>query len=188
LLHFKVFTVTHFLKIAFVAIAVLLTGCAANVQRSGASVTTAVLSRDAKSKIVLVVRGSDAVAKSADWPLMREEWRAAMSQAAAAQGLAYADQPDPDKTPRAAGAGTLVTVMVNDYRYVATGTRYGLGVFTGNAFVNSEVTFADFKTGRVVGSRKYDTSSSAMQGVFSAMTSKQVQGIATEIVKDVSSW
>jgi hypothetical protein len=174
---------THFLKIAFVALTVLLAGCAANVQRSGASATTSVLSTEAKSKIVLVVRGSDAVAKSADWPLMREEWRAAMSQAAAAQGLAFAHQ---EKDIRAAGPGTLVTVTVNDYRYVATGTRYGLGVFTGNAFVNSEVTFADFKTGRVVGSHRYDTSSSAMQGVFSAMTSKQVQGIATEIVKDVA--
>jgi hypothetical protein len=179
---------THFLKIAVLVFAVLLTGCAANVQRSGAQATTASLSLQAKSKIVLLVRGSDAVAKSADWPLMREEWRAAMSQAAAAQGLAFAEQPDPEKAPRATGAGTLVTVMVNDYRYVAAGTRYGLGVFTGNAFVNSDVTFADFETGRVVGNRKYDTSSSAMQGIFSAMTSKQVQGIAAEIVKDVSGW
>jgi hypothetical protein len=179
---------THFLKIAFMLFAVLLTGCAAHVQRSGAQATTASLSLEAKSKIVLLVRGGDAVARSADWPLMREEWRAAMSQAAADQGLAFADQPDPEKAPRATGAGTLVTVMVNDYRYLAAGTRYGLGVFTGNAYVNSEVTFADFKTGRVVGSRQYDTSSSAMQGVFSAMTSKQVQGIATEIVKDVVGW
>lgn len=175
----------HFLKIAFVVFVVLLTGCAAQVQRSGSNVAAASLPAEAKSKIVLVVRGSDAVARSADWPLMREEWRAALSQAAAAQGLGFAYQ---EKEPRTAGTGTLVTVMVSDYRYVATGTRYGLGVFTGNAFVNSEVTFADFKTGRVVGSRQYNTSSSAMQGVFSAMTSKQVQGIATEIVKDVGSW
>jgi hypothetical protein len=178
----------HCLKIVFITLAVLLTGCAANVQRSGANAGTSALSLDAKSKIVLVVRGSDAVAKSANWPLMREEWYAAVSQAAAAQGLAFTYQPDPDKAPRAAGPGTLVTVMVNDFRYVATGTRYGLGVFTGNAFVNSEVTFSDVKTGRVAGKRNYDTSSSFMQGVFSAMTSKQVQGIATEIVKDVSAW
>lgn len=179
---------THCLKIIVITLAVLLTGCAANVQRSGASATASALPLDAKSKIVLIVRGSDAVSKSADWPLMREEWHAAMSQAAAAQGLAFSYQADPDKAPRAASTGTLVTVMVNDYRYVATGTRYGLGVFTGNAYVNSEVTFADAKTGRVAGKRNYDTSSSLMQGVFSAMTSKQVQGIATEIVKDVGSW
>jgi len=40
-------------------------------------------------------------------------------------------------------------------------------------------------SGRVLGSRKYSTSSTAWQGIFSAMTSKQVQAISEEIVAEV---
>ena len=50
----------------------------------------------------------------------------------------------------------------------------------------SLVTFADLKTGRAAGTRKYNTTSSAWQGIFSALTTKQVEGMCTEIVKEVA--
>ena len=46
---------------------------------------------------------------------------------------------------------------------------------TGNAFIKSKVQFRDLVTGDVLGKRSYDTTSTAWQGVFSAMTEKQVQ-------------
>jgi hypothetical protein len=57
---------------------------------------------------------------------------------------------------------------------------------TGNAFVNAKVSFRDLNTGQVWGERHYDTSSTAWQGVFSAMTDKQVKAIGKEIVTTLS--
>lgn len=172
----------RFLNITVVAVLVLLTGCAASVQRSGLAEAPLALPAAAKSRIVLVVRGSEAAAKSADWELMRAEWRSAMSSAAAAKGIAFAYQ---EAESKPAGEGTAVTVRINDYRYLSTGARYGLGVMTGNAYLDTDVSFTDLRSGRAAGTRKYNTSSSAWQGIFSAMTSKQVEGICLAIVDDV---
>jgi hypothetical protein len=75
---------------------------------------------------------------------------------------------------------------VNDYRWVSTGARIGFGVFTGNAFVDAKIRFLDLKTGQPFGEQSINTSSSTMQGVFSAMTDKQLQAIAKEIVADIN--
>ncbi len=173
---------TLFLKTALLAFVVLLTGCAASVQRPATAEAPLNLPAAAKSRIVLTVRGSEAAAKSADWELMRAEWRTAMSTAAAAKGMAFAWQEGEAR----GGEGTAVTVRINDYRYLSTGARYGLGVMTGNAYLDTDVSFTDLKSGRAAGTRKYNTSSSAWQGVFSAMTSKQVEGICAAIVEDVA--
>jgi hypothetical protein len=77
-------------------------------------------------------------------------------------------------------------VKVDDYRYLSTGARYGFGVFAGNAFINADAQFRDLQSGRTLGTRKYNTSSSAWQGIFSAMTSKQVEAICNQIVSDIS--
>jgi len=52
---------------------------------------------------------------------------------------------------------------------------------TGNAFINSKVQFVDLSNGSALGERSYDTSSTAWQGAFSAMTDKQVRAICKEI-------
>ena len=175
---------TRFLQVSFLAFMVLLTGCAANVQRSGADAAPLALATGGKSQIVLMVSGSEAAAQSGDWELMRAEWRRSMAAAAAARGINFVYQDAPTKT--SIDAGTHVNVKVNDYRFISTGTRYALGVFSGNAYVNTDVTFSEAKSGRVVGTRKYDTTSSFMQGAFSAMTIKQVEAMCTEIVKEVA--
>jgi hypothetical protein len=56
---------------------------------------------------------------------------------------------------------------------------------TGNAYVDSSVQFRNLKTGALLGERKYNTSSSAWQGIFAPMTEKQVQAIATQIVNEI---
>jgi hypothetical protein len=81
--------------------------------------------------------------------------------------------------------GTLVVVKVKDYRYISQGARHALGVFIGNAYVDSVVGFFDLKTGKRIGVRSYKTSSTAWQGIFSAMTEQQVQNICNEIVSDI---
>jgi hypothetical protein len=171
-----------FLPLALV-LAGLLAGCAATVQRPPESQSRIEIPAAAARKIVLVVQGSDVAARSDDWEPLRGEWRTAMATAAAAAGLDFEWRESLVNLPR--GPGTAVVVKVNDYRYLSTGARYGLGAFAGNAYVDADVAFRELPSGRTLGSRKYSTSSSAWQGIFSAMTSKQVEAISQEIVSEI---
>lgn len=138
----------------------------------------------AAKRIVLVVKGSKVSSDSKDWELLRAEWRRAIAGAASNAGMTFSYQ---ESAPQpSAEVATLVTVNVNDYRYVSPGARYGFGVMTGNAFIDADVSFAELPSGKLVGTRKYNTSSTAWQGIFSAMTEKQIQAISAEIVKEVS--
>lgn len=107
-----------------------------------------------------------------------------MKAAAAEAGVKYMEQEiaaRPTNEP-----GTLVTVHVNDYRYLSPGARYGFGVMTGNAYMNSQVRFTDLKSGGPYGERTYNTSSSAWEGIFSAMTAKQIEAICKQIVAEIA--
>jgi hypothetical protein len=61
-----------------------------------------------------------------------------------------------------------------------------LGVMTGNAFINAQVGFRDLKTGETWATKTYDTKSSARNGVFAAMTTKQVRAMCHEMLGEVS--
>jgi hypothetical protein len=160
----------------------LLAGCAATVQKSGDAAPLKIDEPSARS-IVLNMSGSKAALESADWEQMKGEWRAAFKVEATKGGatLEFQDgQPKPTGKP-----GTLVVVHLNDYRYLSPGARYGFGVMTGNAYLDSKVSFLNLQSGKPYGERVYNTSSSAWQGIFSAMTEKQVQAIAKEIFDEI---
>ena len=70
--------------------------------------------------------------------------------------------------------------------FVALGAGVMLGVMTGNAFINAQVGFRDLKTGETWTTKTYDTKSSAWNGVFAAMTTKQVRAMCHEILGEVS--
>jgi hypothetical protein len=163
----------------------LLSGCAANVVKSqapGAAAQVRIPPQSAKA-LVLNIQGKPAAMQAADWAAFRGEWSSAVSAEASAHAIPFSLQ---DGEARPTGQdGTLVSVFVNDYHYVSSGARYGLGVFTGNAYIDATVRFVDLKTGRPFGEEAVNTSSSAWQGVFSAMTDKQLQAIAKDIVGDV---
>jgi hypothetical protein len=92
-----------------------------------------------------------------------------------------------DGPPQPTGSeGALVVVNVVDYRYVSIGARVIFGIMTGNAFINAQVGFRDLKTGETWATKTYDTKSSAWNGVFAAMTTKQVRAICHEILGEVS--
>ena len=162
-----------------------LAGCAATVQRAPADAGAAVRVPAQSSKnIVLNVTGSPAAVQSKDWEAFKGEWRSALGGAATAAGARFSAQ---DGAPRPmAEPGTLVVVDVADYRYLTPGARFGLGIMTGNAYIDTKVRFVDLRTGAPLGERAYNTSSSAWQGVFSAMTDKQVQAISKEIVSEIN--
>lgn len=156
-----------------------LSGCAARMEKPANEAPLRV-GTGAASKLVLNLNGSTVATTADDWEEMKGIWRDAFSQQAKSAGVAYGFQ-DGAASPTGE-EGTLLAVYINDYRNVSTGARFGFGVMTGNAFVDSKVGFLDLKSGEVWGEQPYNTSSTAWQGVFSAMTSKQVEAICEKMV------
>ncbi|MFK7962420.1 MAG: hypothetical protein AB8C46_00490 [Burkholderiaceae bacterium] len=174
-----------FQRVVPVFVALAISGCAASVQQSGGEDTAIRVPVEAAKRIVLVMDGTQVVTSSEDWGAFVSEWQAAISGAAAAQGLDYTYRVPgkaPDDLP-----GTEVLVFVNDYRYLTESTRALAGIFSGNAFTDSTVTYSVLPGGQKAGTKTYKTTSSALQGIFSAMTTKQVRALAQQIVNDVIS-
>lgn len=156
-----------------------LSGCAARMEKPDGQAPIRV-GAQAATKLVLSLNGSDVATTADDWETMKGVWRDAFSQEAKNSGIAYAFQ---DGAAKHTGEdGTLLAVYVNDYRYVSKGARFGLGVMTGNAFIDSKVRFINLKDGELWGEQPYNTSSTAWEGVFSAMTAKQVEAICKKMI------
>lgn len=169
--------------LTLLAVGLALTGCASTVQKSGQSAPTPVGAATGKS-IVLNMTGSTDSTTAGDWNDFKGLWREACRKDAAAAGAIFSMQ---EGEPKPTGdAGTLVVVNVADYRYISTGARIMLGVMTGNAYINAQVTFRDLKSGDVRARETYDTKSSAWGGVFAAMTTKQVSAMCHEIVGEIT--
>lgn len=169
----------------------LLAGCAANVTRTDApaagGTAAAAPARIAvpagtRNLHVMLVPGPK-LQRDENWAALREEWITSLTAASGPQkitGLLV------DAEPAAVPEGTvLARVLVNDYRYVSQAKRYGLGIFSGNAFLDLDIEFFAPPGKQPIGTRKFSTSSSAWQGVFSAMTPKQVEAVVGEIVREV---
>lgn len=167
---------------AALSAAVLLSSCAASV-RNPASTASLQKGSEKVSKIALTMTGSSESRGSKDWEHFKAEWKTAMASSTSSAGLGYSYHETEPKT--GAGQTTSVVVSVKDYRYVSPAARYGFGVMTGNAYVDATASFRDLKSGKSLGTKSYSTTSTAWQGVFSAMTDKQVKAICDQIVEDV---
>jgi uncharacterized lipoprotein YajG len=100
--------VTHVLKLILISTILILTGCAATVQRQIGSEPDLAISAPATKRVVMVVQGSAVSANSTDWEQLRAEWRSAMAASTTAAGLSFAYQ---ETVPTSsADAGTLVVV------------------------------------------------------------------------------
>ena len=170
-----------YILLAMVGIA--LTGCAATVKKAD-NATPVKVGAGATKMLVLNMTGSKDSTESTDWEPFKGLWRQALKEDAVTLGAPFSAQ---EGEPQSTGqAGTLIVVDVADFRYLSTGMRYGFGIMTGNAYVQAKVSFRDLKTGETWDERHYDTTSTAWQGIFSAMTEKQVRAICKEIVADLS--
>ena len=173
----KIFTVLLTLWLA------LLTGCAAIVTQSSPVTQPLNVSAGSEQYIVLNVTGSKVATESKDWAGFKSIWHDAMKAEVAAIGPRLTIQEGDMKISEE--PGTLVVVYINDYRWVSAGARFAFGIMTGNAFVDSKVNFIDLHSGKQIGEQNYNTSSSAVQGIFAAMTDKQVAAICKEIVTKI---
>jgi hypothetical protein len=176
--------VQRWINLVCAAVVVALAGCAATVQAPSAGPKLTVSAAAAK-QLVLVVDGSKVAKESKDWEAFRGEWRIAIEAAAKEAGITaqFRDTVTAAATQQPA---VLAVVNINDYRYITQGARFAVGIMTGNAFVDAEVSFSELPGNVSAGTRKYNTASSAGQGIFAAMTEKQIKAICDAIVKEVA--
>ena len=170
------------LKALSIIVAVALSSCAATVTKPTGEARP-LAGSVTPTGVALLITGSPTIQVSADWNTFRAEWRTAFASAATAAGLpfTYLEAEGGDQPPGV----VLARVTVNDYRYLTSGARYGFGVMTGNAYINANAEFFEFPGRQSIGTRTYATSSSAWEGVFSAMTDKQVLAISNAMIQEI---
>lgn len=168
------------LALSLVMAVSMLAGCAASVKTGGSS--SLAIQESAKQNLVVNFRGNEKVQQNHDWPTLKRDWSDALQ--VEAQRAGYKISEAKELQP---GDGVGIAINVTNFRYLTTGARYGAGVMVGNAWVNSSADFSDLSSGKLLGTRTYDTSSSAWEGVMSAMTQEQVQAIAKQIISDIKS-
>jgi hypothetical protein len=162
----------------------LLSGCAATVKKPDGAAPVPVGTKAPGKNVVLNLTGSAETTAAKDWTGFKGIWKDECSDEFHEAEAQFSMQDGP---PQATGSdGALVVVNVVDYRYVSIGARVMFGIMTGNAFINAQVGFRDLKTGEIWTTKTYDTTSSAWNGVFAAMTTKQVRAMCHEILGEVS--
>jgi hypothetical protein len=160
----------------------LLSGCAASVKSGGTEALT--IEESAKKNLVVNIQGNGKVRQNDDWIRLRQEWNEALKNEADRAGYHLTESHVANPAEK---EGVGIKINVTNFRYLTPGSRYVAGVMVGNAWINSSADYSDLKSGRLIGTRTYDTSSSAWEGVMSAMTQEQVEAIAQQIISDIKS-
>jgi hypothetical protein len=168
------------LSVLVAVAALFLGGCAASVKQGGSE--SLAIPDAAKTNLIVSFKGDSTVESDSDWHLFKGAWTGALKQEAAAAGYTASEPGSPSAQ---SDSGVLVVINVSKFRYLSAGARYAGGIMVGNAWVNSEADFLDLKTRQKLGYRTYETSSSAWEGVASAMTEKQLQAISKQIIADI---
>jgi hypothetical protein len=174
----------HSRLILSLGLVLLLAGCASTVKKEDGGAPVPVGTKAPGKHVVLNLTGSDVTTSAKDWKGFKGIWSDECSDEFHEAQAEFSIQ---DGAPQPTGSdGALVVVNVVDYHYVSIGARVMFGVMTGNAFINAQVAFRDLKTGDAWTTKTYDTKSSAWNGVFAAMTTKQVRAMCHEILGEVS--
>ncbi len=159
-------------------------GCAATVSRDAPATSAPSISTAASQQVFMEVAAAAGVGTNPDWDAFLEEWQTSMTAAASSKGARFA-LAKPGASPKGETA-VLVRMTVNEFQYVSQAKRYAVGIFSGNASLDVDVEFIELPQGKSLGKRKFQTSSSAWQGVFAAMTPKQVEAVSKEIIGEIA--
>src|SRR5690349_10688405 len=130
---------------ALAAAVAFLTGCAANVKKGYAVEGSVRIPHESRQKIVLNMSGPPRSSGSRDWEAFKGEWNGSFQAQANLASLGFEVQTG--KAKPTGEPGTLLDVYVDDYRYLSPGARYGFGIMTGNAYIESRIRFLDLRTG-----------------------------------------
>lgn len=180
---------------ATVATALLMGGCASNRGSGPAASGTTTSSAEAAPRLaapvaipaaaarslVVAMTGPKQVVEAKDWGDFKREWRDTFADHAKAANVDFRFvEGDLPATPQAAD-GTVLRVDVADYRMVGIGARIMFGIMTGNAFIDAKLSYTNQRDGAVLGEQQFNTTSSALSGIFAKVTPQQVDSIATEV-------
>lgn len=163
--------------------ALLLSGCAATVSRTGASGAPLQISPASTAHLSLQVQAAPGMVSSGDWDTLRNDWRESMGQSAGLAGMGYTWL-EASAAP-SSRSGVLAVVKVQNFRYVSAAARVGMGVLGGDAHLNAEVSFYELPDKRLLGTRTYGTTTKFSEGIFSAASRKQVEAMTKEIVAEI---
>lgn len=161
---------------------VLLAGCAASVRTSGDAEPLAI-PLESRSTVAVQFSGSGKVLANPQWGRLTASWRGALQREASNVGYRLSAPRGDYSSPAPA---TLLRIEVSNFRYLTSDMRFSFGVMTGNAWVDAKVEYIDAETGALYGSRTYNTSSSAWEGVLSAMTDEQLAALSREIISEIA--
>lgn len=183
-----------------VATALLIGGCASNQAGGPAASSTTTTSTTtstaeaaprlaapvaipatAARSLVVAMTGAKQVVEAKDWGDFKREWRDTFADHAKAANIdfRFVEGELPAKAPDA--DGTVLRVNVADYRMVGIGARIMFGIMTGNAFIDAKLSYTNQRDGALLGEQQFNTTSSALSGVFAKVTPQQVDSIATEV-------
>lgn len=172
----------RFLTASTVA-ALLLSGCAATVSRTGASGAPLQVNPASTSHLSLQVQPAPGMVSNGDWHALRNDWRECMGQSTGLAGMGYTWLEASAEPP--AKPGVLAVVKVQNFRYVSAAARIGMGVLGGDAHINAEVSFYELPDKRLLGTRTYGTTTKFSEGIFSAASRKQIEAMSQEIVAEI---
>jgi hypothetical protein len=177
----------RFLHLSTLAIAVALSGCAATVKQSslGSSPTASVSkasAAQARGAVAIVLTASDELRQSSDWASLTNDWQELVPDAASE--LHTSANFIASESALTSNQTMLVRVKVNDFRYMSTAKRFLMGVLAGNAYLDLDVEYVQLPGMQVLSTKKINTSSSAWEGIFSAVTPKQVYAVSRLVLTD----
>lgn len=134
--------------------------------------------------IAVLVNPSSHASSTSEWGRLRQDLRGGLSAAAMKNGV-RCELVDTDAKLADSSAGTLVQVNVFNFKYISEEDRVISGIWGGDAFINVEVEFYQLPGKRLIGKRRYSTSTSALEGALSAATSKQASAIGQEVMAEL---
>jgi hypothetical protein len=184
---------TRILAAAAACTAIFLSGCAATVTRSdgtdGKSASAAAgpaiaVPAESLKKVVIVFEAAGTFAKDAGWNEFTKEWGDIFVERFKAKGIEA--QPRANATPARGEIGTVLTLKIKDFRNLRPGAKIALGMLSGNAFINSTGDFSDLATGKVYGTQNYNSTGSALQGIFAPTSPQQMYAIADQVINDLN--
>lgn len=161
---------------------ILFSGCAATVDRVGSTKPLVRPSDEAQKHVVLTLTRDDEEQSAEDWEAFKNEWRDALSNLAKENGAEFSFA---EHAAAADSQAVLMKGKVRAFRFVSPGSRIAFGAMTGNAYMDIEFELIEIPLGRPLGSRHYSSSSRTMEGIFSAMSDRQVRAAADALWKDL---
>ena len=162
----------------FLIAGLVITGCASQVKKS--DLIQPSVQREKLQNIQISINPNRRFAASRNYDESMDELRRVL------QEKIVSAIPDAKvtigNTPTAIGPGLRISLTVLDFKYVAGSTRFLSGMMSGNALLRVKVELSDLQTNTKNGESILGTTSSAKEGIFGGITSRQIEAVSDSIV------